>query len=566
MRVLCLGLLSAALVSAADSPTPAIRVNQVGYLPAAPKIAFLASAGVEPQQFLVRDASSRRIAFRGRLSPPVPDADSGDTLRAADFSRLRSPGRYFLEIPGAGRSWEFEIGPRVYHRAFYLAMRSYYGQRCGTDVDLGPEFPGYRYQACHLEGAWHPSSGREGKAPSVKGWHDAGDYGRYVVNSAVSTGTLLWAWELCGKSIHNISLNIPESDNKTPDILDEIRWNLEWMLSMQDADGGVWHKQTTEKFSGFVMPHEDRMPSVIIGTGAPPFKSTCATAGFAAVMAAAARVYAPFDRSFSSTALEAAEKAWTWSEQNPSVLFSNPKGISTGAYGDRDCSDERLWAAAELWRTTKAKKHEAYFQENWQKFRQQIAPDRPAAWPATAPLAIWGWALSGGPASDTIKPLVLDAARSLAARTARNGYRVSLLPKDYVWGSNAVAANYAMQLLVAHRLQPDPVFLHAALDNLHYLLGRNTVSLSFVTRLGANAVRHPHHRPSGADSNPEPWPGLLAGGPNARRQDPAMKKLPDGLPPAKMYLDEQESYATNEIAINWNAPLVFLLAGAISVR
>jgi endoglucanase len=141
---------------------------------------------------------------------------------------------------------------------------------------------------------------------------------------------------------------------------------------------------------------------------------------------------------------------------------------------------------------------------------------------------------------------------------------VSLLRKDYVRGSNAVAANYGMQLLVAHRLEPKREYREAALDNLHYLLGRNPLSICYVTRLGANSVRHPHHRPSGADRNEEPWPGLLAGGPNARRQEPAMKKLPEGTPPAKMYLDEQESYATNEVAINWNAPLVFLLAGAMS--
>ncbi|MGQ9918565.1 MAG: glycoside hydrolase family 9 protein [Bryobacteraceae bacterium] len=566
MRLPLPALLPAALAIAAEPPTPAIRLDQVGYPPGAPKIALVAEAGGEPREFTVRDASTNRAVFRGKLSPPAADADSGDTLRNADFSRLRSPGRFYIEVPGTGRSWVFEIGPRVYNRAYCLAMRSYYGQRCGTDVDLGPEFPGYRYQACHREGAWHPSSGRKGKAPSVKGWHDAGDYGRYVVNSGISTGTLLWAWELYGNKIHDISLDIPESGDKTPDILDEIRWNLEWMLSMQDTDGGVWHKQTTERFSGFVMPHEDRIPSVIIGTGAPPFKSSCATADFAAVMAAAARLYRPFDSAFSARALEAAEKAWRWSEQHPSVLFSNPPGVSTGAYGDRDCSDERLWAAAELWRTTKARKYDTYFLENWERFRPYIAPDRPPSWSAVAPLALWGWALSEAPGSQTLRPLILQAAKELAARTATNGYRVSLTPKDYVWGSNAVAANYAMQLLVAYRLQRDPAFFHAALDNLHYLLGRNTFSLSFVTRLGANSVRHPHHRPSGADSNPEPWPGLLAGGPNARRQDRAMKKLAEGLSPAKMYLDEQESYATNEIAINWNAPLVFLLAGALSGR
>jgi endoglucanase len=133
---------------------------------------------------------------------------------------------------------------------------------------------------------------------------------------------------------------------------------------------------------------------------------------------------------------------------------------------------------------------------------------------------------------------------------------------DYVWGSNAVAANYGLQLLIANRFRPDRRYIETALDNLHYLLGRNTFSLSFVTRLGANPFRYPHHRPSGADKNPEPYPGLLSGGPNRSRQDPAMKRLPE-LPPAKMYMDDEESYASNEVAINWNAPLVFLLAGVL---
>jgi endoglucanase len=101
------------------------------------------------------------------------------------------------------------------------------------------------------------------------------------------------------------------------------------------------------------------------------------------------------------------------------------------------------------------------------------------------------------------------------------------------------------------------------MDNLLYLLGRNTFSLSWVTRAGANPFRHPHHRPSGADNNAEPWPGLLAGGPNAGRQDAALKALPTGLPPAKIYIDDQASYASNEVAINWNAPLVFVLASTL---
>lgn len=538
----------------------AIQVDQAGYLPDAPKLAMVVAAA-PAREFTVRSARDGRVVLRGALPAPVGDADSGDRIQTADFSRLRRPGRYYLEVAGVGRSWEFAIDKDAYRRAYYLAMRSYYGQRCGTAVDLGPEFAGYRLGPCHRTGAYHASSGKSGPAPSHKGWHDAGDYGRYVVNSGIATGTLLWTYEMFGSTIGRIPLNIPESGNNAPDILNEIRWNLEWMLAMQDADGGVWHKQTSERFCGFVMPEEDTLASLIIGTGSRPYKGTCATADFAAVMAVAARLYGPFDKEFAGKALHAAETAWAWAEKHPAVVFNNPSGISTGAYGDRNCGDERLWAAAELWRTTKGAAYRGYFMENWRQFRGALRSAQPPSWANVAALGLWSWALGRGEGWAGISRLAVEAADGVVARSAGNGYRVSLEARDYIWGSNGVAANYGMQLLVANQLKRDPRYLHAALDNLHYLLGRNTHSLSFVTQVGANPFRHPHHRPSASDKNAEPWPGLLAGGPNARRQDPAMKKLPDALPPAKMYLDEQESYATNEVAINWNAPLVFLLAG-----
>lgn len=182
-----------------------------------------------------------------------------------------------------------------------------------------------------------------------------------------------------------------------------------------------------------------------------------------------------------------------------------------------------------------------------------------------APLGLWTYWLAHGSNPEAIQAVRTDSLRAadeIVERSAGNGYRISLATADYIWGSNGVAANYGMQLLIANSIQPEARYVDAALDDLHYLLGRNTFSLSWVTRVGENAFRHPHHRPSGADNNEEPWPGLLAGGPNRTRQDPAMKPLPD-LPPAKMYLDDQQSYATNEVAINWNAPLVFLLAGVL---
>ncbi len=563
IRSLLLVLVVGSCASGAQ-PTIDIKVDQAGYLPAAPKIAAVVSKA-PVLAFSVRRADNNAQVYSGTLSPAAADADSGDSVQAADFSKLDKPGRYYLDVPGAGRSWEFTIGPDAYDRAFYLAMRSYYGQRCNIAVDLGPEFPGFRHDACHLEGAYHASSGKSGPKKPSGGWHDAGDYGRYVVNSGISTGTLLWAWELYSDRLRNLKLKIPESGNGTPDILNEIRWNLQWMLSMQDTDGGVWHKQTSERFCAFVMPEKDALVSYVIGTGGAPYKSACATGDFVAVIAIAGRVYRPFDAKFAARCLQAALDAWAWLEMNPEVLFRNPAGVGTGEYGDRDCADERLWAAAELFRTTSDDVYSRYFLANYEAFRPTVRADDPPNWGDVAAMGLWTYALARGADADAtgaIRQDSLKAADQIVERSARHPYRISLTAKDYVWGSNAVAANYGVQLLVANAMKADPRYVQAALDNLHYLLGRNTFSLSWVTQVGANPFRHPHHRPSGADNNPEPWPGLLAGGPNGHKQDPAMEKLPD-LPPARMYLDEQDSYATNEVAINWNAPLVFLLAGVM---
>lgn len=411
-----------------------------------------------------------------------------------------------------------------------MTVRAFHGQRCGTDVDIGN---GYRYRACHRKAAFHASAApKTAKLPVNKGWHDAGDYGRYVVNSGIATGTLLWAHELYPEAFRDL------------DLLDEVRWNLEWMLSMQDSDGGVWHKQTSLEFPPFVMPHDDDRVSYVIG------KSSCATANLAAVAAIAARSY---DGEFAKTNLAAARRAWDWLKLHPNVTFENPRDVATGEYGDEDCSDDRLWAAAELWHTTGDDSVLWYLRRNI-----GAAPAGPPSWKEPGALALWRLALRGD--ADAAQRVIV-AADAVAARAARHPFRIPLRDSEFVWGSNAVAANYAMQLLVANELKADRRYVIAAADILQYLLGNNPFRLSYVTGYGAESVKHPHHRPSGADRVAAPWPGLLAGGPNRNRQDPVLRKMPRSTPPIMMYADVQESYASNEIAINWNAPLVFLLAG-----
>lgn len=551
---------SGPVLSATASNANRMVFNQCGYLQRSDKIVSVQIDDERDRSFQVFSEQRGHSVFEGRLTDSLVDSASGDSVSLADFSRLTVPGKYRFVTQGV-YSQPFLIGNDVYANPLLLCMRAFYGQRCGCAVDLGD---GYRYTTCHQADAFHSSSGRTGMLPNHGGWHDAGDYGRYMVNSAITTGTLLWAWELYPDVLHSLSMRIPESGGKLPDYLAEARWNLEWMLSLQDLDGGVWHKQTSERFCGFVMPQNDKLTSYVIGTGASPYKSTCATAGLAAVMAIAARCYGEYDATFAALCLAAAKRGWTWAIAHPDVGFANPPGIETGAYGDTHCHDNIVWASAELWRTTGDRQYEQAFLRGQHSLTPETSITAPS-WSNVAPLAYWAYVLAERKADEAIRGRILAQTRAVAqtllSRRRSSGYGTTLDPTDYFWGSNSIAANQSLLLLVANHLQPDRQLVEAALGNLHYLLGRNCFGVSWVTHVGWNPFVHPHHRPSIADQIAAPWPGLLSGGPNAQPGDKVARTLPK-LPPMRMWLDDAMAPSLNEVAINWNAPLVFLLAAA----
>jgi len=556
----------------ADAATPPVSIylNQVGYLPDGKKVASVAMKRDHPQlqlspKFHIRSTKTNSVVFEGPLAYPALDSASGDLVMLAAFDGVREPGAYWLEAAIIGdktivlQSDAFAIQPSIYADALHKTMRAYYGQRCGCKVDLGG---GYKHPACHLDGAYHASSGRQGAVGSHGGWHDAGDYGRYVVNSGITCGTLLWAWELYPAALANLRLDIPESGGRTPDYLAEIRWNLEWMLSMQDADGGVWHKQTSEQFCRFEMPQDDHLTSYVIGTGSAPYKSTGATADLAAVMAIAARCYRA-DPVFAHRCLAAAESAYAWAAKNPNVTFRNPPGVGTGDYGDGQLLDEQLWAAAELYRTTGKPEYEEAFLSGLGAMGGMLNMQAPS-WGNVASMGLWTYAMTpaGKPdAKRRIQDATLATAQTLIARSHANGYGNTMALHDYIWGSNSVAGNQSLLLLLADHFSPNTNAVDAAMGNLHYLLGRNCFGISWVTQVGIRPFQHPHHRPSASDGIAAPWPGMVSAGPNARPGDPTAATLPK-MPPMRMWIDDERAYSMNEIAINWNAPLVFLMAAA----
>jgi len=558
------------LPALAQTGPDAIRLNQMGFYPRAPKLAAVASE--TPTTFAV--VAGRDTVFRGRLSAPRTSPYSGKTTRLADFSAVRKPGRYALFVPGVGLSYPFDIRKNVNEPVAKASLKGFYFQRMSMPLD--EQYAGkWARPAAHPDTLVlvHPSAASAARPAgtvlaSPRGWYDAGDYNKYIVNSGITVATLLALYEDFPAYVRALTVGISERANDVPDLLDESLWNLRWMLTMQDpADGGVYHKLTNARFDGMVMPHQ-------VGT-APRYvvqKSTAAALSFAAVMAQASRVYRPFSQQLPGLAdscQHAARQAWQWARTNPAVLYRQEEmnrkfdpDISTGAYGDNDVSDEWAWAGAELFATTGQADYltpatlteKPLLLPSWNQVRTlghytllRLGKQLPASGQGRLP---------------ELRRQVVALADRLLDGLDQCPYATVMgrTERDFVWGSSAVAANQGIALVQAYRLTKAPRYLNGALSNLDYLLGRNATGYSFVTGQGHKTPMHIHHRPSEADGIAEPVPGLLAGGPNPGRQDNC-PTYPSAAAD-ECYTDDVRSYASNEIAINWNAPLVYL-AGAI---
>lgn len=534
-----------------------ILINQKGYLPSASKFVFLAKYA---DSFKVVESSSSQIVFRGKLSLwQNSDPATGLMIYRGNFSNLIATGKYFVEVAGVGKSFEFLISDSVYLDVYKKSLKSFYFQRCGMEL-VTAHAGVYSHPKCHsTDGIFHSTTGLSGFHEANGGWHDAGDYGKYVVNSGVTVVTLLMAFELFPNRFNHDNINIPESGNGVPDILDEIRHELEWLLKMQHHNGGVYHKLTREQFAGFIMPQRDTAVRYIHQI------SSAATADFAAMLARASRIFQPFDSLFSEQCLVAAEKAWQYLEAHsdivPSGGFRNPEGTNTGEYGDGQDFDERLLAAAELFLTTGTDQYHNYFKDNYSYSGLFNAP---MSWQNVNALALLTYITGKHSAINPtihaeIQGSLINYCQTLVNKKNQSGFHVLLEPGEYFWGCHSHALNKAILLIIAYEKTKNLDFYKTALDQLHYILGVNAHRISFITGVGDKSVRNPHHRPSGADNIADPVPGLLAGGPNQHLQDPVLKAhFNSSTPPALCYIDHIDSYASNEIAINWNAPLVFV--------
>ena len=424
--------------------------------------------------------------------------------------------------------------------------RMFYLQRCG--VSLGSSLAGeYSHPACHIAPArvFHSDTILHVSG----GWHDAGDYGRYVVPACKAVADMLLAFRATPEAFGD-DWNIPESGNGVADILDEVRFELDWFFKMQRNDGAVYHKVTCAYFPDMVPPEAETGELFVFPV------STTATGDFAGVMAMAYSVFESIDRTFAKKCLRAAISAYEFLKTSGPIPFHNPSGVITGAYDDETDSDERYFAAAALYQATGLNQ---YLQDAAALYKGGRSAD-------------FGWADMGGYGNallyfgdracednlftSRLRADLLATADHLAKQTEESPWGISIT--NFLWGSNMYLLNNAMTLLLANDAQENERYQRAARAHLDYILGNNPLGVNYITGADETSPKHPHHRPSAAAG--KAMPGMLVGGPDEYLHDLMVKTLLSGKPAAERYLDSVESYSTNEVAIYWNSVLLYVLA------
>ncbi len=577
----------------------AIVTNQVGYFTEAAKKATLITENTEEIEFSVVDSNNKEV-YTGKSEPMGIDEDSGDSVQVLDFSDFKEEGTYTLKA-GTLVSREFTIGGTdIYSGMLYDSLNYFYQNRSGIaieskyitsgDKDALARAAGHASDVARITTDWNDLNSNGGTQDVTGGWYDAGDHGKYVVNGGISVWIMQNQYERAvSRGTESVyadgTMNIPENSNGYPDLLDEARYEIEWIMKMMvqsgEYEGMAYHKVHDIKWTALgLAPADDNEERII----KPP--TTTATLNLAAACAQASRLWQNIDTQFAAQCLEAAEKAYEAAKAHPDMYAPLDQSIGGGAYGDDNAEDEFYWAACELYRTTGDKNY--------------LDDMKASDWYLNVPVNLTGGETNGvvgsfdwgntaalgnltlvldtdclGSDASKLEEAVISAADTYLDIEEKQGYgqpygQSKLSYEDdtvgYVWGSNSFVADNAIVIAAAFDLSGDAKYMNGVVSAADYLLGRNPMDYSYVTGYGSHSVENPHHRywcAQSVEGFPSAPAGVLVGGPNSGMQDPWVMGsgwVKGAIAPAKCYLDNVEAWSVNECTINWNAPLAWITA------
>ncbi|HEX8415547.1 MAG TPA: glycoside hydrolase family 9 protein [Sphingomicrobium sp.] len=585
-------LLLAAAAGQVAAPNP-VRINQLGFQPGQAHRAITANTSPQPVPWRLLNRSGRAVSS-GLSTVFGNDPQSGEKVHRIDFAAPEGAG-YRLKV-GNAISRSFAVSPAIYDRLRYDSLNYFYQNRAGAPIEA--RFAGgaeWARPAGHLPEKAGCVSGEDAQGnvwpgcaytlDVTGGWYDAGDQGKYIVNGGISLWTLLNLYEReqgrADKQFADGRVAIPEAGNGINDLLDEARWEVEFFLKMQvpegtrlrlptgvkrsvpglsfreiDGSGMVHHKVADERWTPLpTPPHLDKERRILF----PP--STAATLNFAATMAQCARIWSAIDAALSGRCLQASERAWAAAVRNPEV-YAIAGFTGSGGYGDGELVDEFYWAAAELFATTGKAAYSSAVRRSPLFTRTQSAE---FSWGDVGTLGTITLATvaSDLPASDRqrLRSSLVAAADSYLKDSERTGYALPYGPANWPWGSTSSILNRGIVLALANDFTGAAKYRRGVTDAMDFILGRNALDQSFVSGYGARPMRNPHHRFWANQLDPKvpgPPPGALSGGPNTGLSDPTAAALKGRCAPQTCWLDDARSYSLNEVAINWNAPLVWV--------
>ena len=591
---------------------PQICVDHFGYEPFAPKIAVLRGAvsGFDaPDSYAPGPVIQlRRCADDAVVFSAAPAAwnsgavhsQSGDRAWWFDFSAWRGAGVFYIYDPTNERASEpFEIAPDVQRRLLRPAIRMYYYQRCGTPKSAIPAGEAWADDACHV-GPLQDSACRSILNPTAAtardlsgGWHDAGDFNKYVNYADDALHMLLDAVDLAPHGAGDY-LNIPESGNGVSDLLDEIRWELLWMLKMQNADGSVLHKISVSQFQSASPASADGAQRYY----APPTASATISAcgAFAHGADVFLRFGGPSMQPFAGQLESAAISAWNWLEANPAAIPSsyNNQGFLNAAAEDDAYDQEmnRLRGAAYLFRITGDATYRGWFDARYASahlFQWGYA----MSWEETAQNGLLAYAQTAGATASVVTAIRTAYSQELASPSLlgefvqrTDAYRAHLYDGDYAWGTNRTKSIKGHMFAAMTRLGWNPesadIFRAAGAGFVHNLHGVNPLGICYLTNMqdagserSLNEMYHAWFGDGTAWDNAQtslfgPPPGFVTGGANPHYEPDAAYSGPPISPPMlqpiqKSYRDwntgwPENSWSISECHIPYQAAYVRLLA------